>query len=149
MLRSLPFALALFALAPPALAQDAAAGCLPRVVDGWVRPPPMPMPMLAGFARIENPCATPVVVVAASGSGFGSVEIHESTIVNGVSRMRAVPSLAIAAGGEAMLKPGGLHLMLMRPEATPVAGDRVVLRFTLADGRSVEGNFDVRASVAR
>lgn len=148
-LRTLPLALLLLALAPSASAQDAAAGCAPRVVDGWLRPPPVPMPMLAGFARIENPCATAVQVVAASGAGFGSVEIHETTLVDGVSRMRAVPSLAIAAGGEAVLKPGGLHLMLMRPVATPVAGERAVLRFRLADGRSIEGTFEVRSPRAR
>ncbi|MBB1472413.1 copper chaperone PCu(A)C [Luteimonas sp. MC1782] len=149
MLRSLPLALALLALAPSAAAQDAAAGCLPRVVDGWLRPPPVPMPMLAGFARIVNPCATAVQVVAASGAGFGRVEIHETTLADGVSRMRAVPSLAIAAGGEAVLEPGGLHLMLMRPVATPVAGQRAVLRFVLADGRTIEGAFEVRSPRAR
>lgn len=146
MLRTPLIAFALLAFAPTASAQDAgSAACLPRVVDGWLRPPPMPMPMLAGFARIENPCAAPVRVVGASGEGFGGVEIHETTIVDGVSRMRAVPSLAIAARGEAVLEPGGLHLMLMQPASPPVPGDRMVLRFTLADGRSIDGDFEVRA----
>jgi copper(I)-binding protein len=147
MLRTLPFALFLLAAVPAALARDAA-GCLPRVVDGWLRPPPVPMPMLAGFARIENPCAAAVTVVAASGDGFGSVEIHETTLVDGVSRMRPVPSLLVAAGGQAVLKPGGLHLMLMQPRAVPVLGESLEIELELADGRRLRAGFEVRAANA-
>jgi copper(I)-binding protein len=131
---------------------DAAAGpaaCTPRVVDAWVRPPPMPMPMMAGFARIENPCATSFAVTGARSAAFASVELHETRVVDGVSRMRDVPMLPLPAGGEAVLRPGGLHLMLMRPASAPKVGDRVRVDFTLADGRSIGAEFEVRAADAR
>ena len=132
-----------------ATAADADAACAPRVVDGWVRPPPMPMPMMAGFARIGNPCDEAVVVTGARSAAFGSVELHETTVVDGVSRMREVAELPVAAGGEAVLRPGGLHLMLMRPVSPLAAGDVVTVEFTLADGRSVSAGFEVRDPAAR
>lgn len=130
-------------------APPAASACLPTIEDGWLRLPPMDMPMLAGFARIANGCAAPAAIVSASSPAFASVELHETRIVDGVSRMRAVPELPIAAGGEAVLRPGGLHLMLMQPRAPLAPGERAELAFTLADGRLVRGIFEVRAATAR
>lgn len=101
--------------------------------------------MHAGFGRIENACAGPATVVGASSPSYGSVELHESRIVDGVSRMRAVPALRIAPDASATLKPRGLHLMLMRPKSTLKPGSRIAVEFELSDGRKVLGEFEVRA----
>lgn len=134
---------------PAAAAPPAAEACLPTIQDSWLRLPPVDMPMLAGFARIANDCAAPVAIVAASSPGFATVELHETRVVDGVSRMRAVPELAVAAGGEAVLEPGGMHLMLMRPRTPLAAGERVEVAFTLADGRVARAAFEVRPATAR
>jgi len=119
--------------------------CSPRVVDGWVRAGPPSMPVMAGFGRIENGCGLPVAVVSAHSAQFEAVELHETRIEDGVSRMRAVPRLEIAAGGAATLAPGGLHLMLVRPRAPLAPGGRVEIEFALEDGRRVAGIFELRA----
>jgi copper(I)-binding protein len=123
--------------------------CTPHVRDGWLRLPPMQMPMLAGFGRIENDCAMPATIVSAKSPAFGSVELHETRIVDGVSRMRAVPELRLAPHGAATMKPGAMHLMLMQPRAPLQAGSRVAVEFILADGRKVLGEFEVRKPDAR
>jgi periplasmic copper chaperone A len=87
-------------------------------------------------------------VVAASSPAFASVELHETRVVDGVNRMRHVPALRIAPGDAAVLKPGGLHLMLMRPHAALAEGDKVVVELELADGRRVPGEFEIRKPVA-
>ena len=145
-IRCLLAAAALFA-ATNASAADS--GCTPRVRDGWVRLPPMSMPMLAGFGRIDNDCATPATIVSISSPAFGSVELHETRIVDGVSRMRAVPELRLPPHGAAVMKPGGMHLMLMQPRTSLQAGTRVAMEFTLADGRKLLGEFEVRKPDAR
>ncbi|AKC87539.1 copper chaperone PCu(A)C [Pseudoxanthomonas suwonensis] len=111
-------------------------GCL-AMQDGWIRQPPAPRPMLAGFGRIANGCAGEQVVVGARSPRFGEVSLHETRMVDGVSRMREVERLPVAAGGEALLRPSGLHLMLMRPDRAPAEGERVPLVLVLADGTEV------------
>ena len=145
------FAILVSLLAASAIVADAAqaAGkpCVPVVRDAWVRLPPGNMPMMAGFGRIENRCGTPATVLRASSPSFASVELHETKLVDGMSRMRPVPELRLAPNGAAVLKPGGLHLMLMKPSAPLTPGSRVVLQFELAGGGKLLGEFEVRKAV--
>jgi copper(I)-binding protein len=138
-------------VAVSALGSGAAYGagkpCLPAVRDAWVRLPPGNMPMMAGFGRIENRCGMPATVLRASSPSFASVELHETKLVDGVSRMRPVPELRLAPNGAAVFKPGGLHLMLMKPSAPLNPGSRVVLQFELAGGGKVLGEFEVRKAM--
>ena len=122
-----------------------ASACTPVVRDGWIRLVPGGMPMHAGFGRIENPCRQPVTITGATSDAYAGAELHETTLVDGVSRMRAVPELRIDANGAAELKPGGLHLMLMDPRAKLQAGQAVRIEFTTQDGRTAYGTFAVRA----
>ena len=120
------------------------ASCAPRVRDGWVRLVPGGMPMHAGFGRIENACAAPATIVSASSPSYGSVMLHESRIVGGVNQMRMLQELRLKPDDAAVLKPGGLHLMLMDPTSTLKPGSHVAIDFTLKDGRHVLGDFEVR-----
>lgn len=121
--------------------------CLPRLRDGWIRlaPGEIAMPMLAGFGRIENPCAKPVVVVGAGSPAFGDVSLHRTSMDDGMSRMRPVSALPIAAGGVAVMAPGGLHLMLMRPAPPIKAGMKVPVTFRLQDGRELRAELLARS----
>lgn len=139
-IRSILVAIPLLLAADMALAAKPVAArqadCL-AMHDGWIRLPPAPRPMLAGFGRIANGCAGERVVVGARSPRFGEVSLHETRMVDGVSRMREVERLPVAAGGEALLQPGGLHLMLMQPERAPAEGERVPLVLVLVDGGEV------------
>jgi copper(I)-binding protein len=75
------------------------------------------------------------------------VSLHETTLVQGISRMREVERLPIAAGATVELKPGGLHLMLMQPEVSLKEGAALPLRLSLEDGRKVDGALQVRKAV--
>ena len=126
-----------------------AGDCMPRFSEGWIRLAPgggIAMAMLAGYGRIENSCTTSVSVVGASSPVFGDVSVHRTSLVDGVSRMRPVPALAIAAGQAATFAPGGLHLMLMRPSHPLEAGAVVPISLRLADGREVRGELTVRGA---
>ena len=121
------------------------ASCAPRVRDGWVRLVPGGMPMHAGFGRIENACAAPATIVSASSPSYGSVMLHESRIVGGVNQMRMLQELRLKPDDAAVLKPGGLHLMLMDPTSPLKPGSHVAIDFALKDGRHVLGDFEVRS----
>ncbi|GAA4863454.1 copper chaperone PCu(A)C [Luteimonas vadosa] len=129
--------------------QAAGRDCVPAVRDAWVRLPPVPMPMLAGFGRIENACAASVVIVGVRSAAFGGVELHESSVADGISRMRAVPRLRLAPRTTRRMQPGGLHLMLLRPRTMPAVGDTIAVDFDLSDGRTLRGEFVVRGADGR
>jgi copper(I)-binding protein len=145
-LRSRPNRLrgALAALALMASGAAAANGCLPTVEGAWIRIPPAGLPMMAGYARISNPCKAPLAIVAAHSDAFADTSLHETRVEGGISRMRATPALRLAPGGSATLAPGGFHLMLMRPVKPLHAGDRVTIEFTLEDGRRFSVPFEAR-----
>lgn len=102
------------------------------------------MSMMAGYGRIDNQCRRPLDIVSASSPAFGGVSIHETRVVDGISRMRPVPTLTVAAGDAAVLAPGGLHLMLMRPQVALQPGDTVEIEFGLEDGGVLKGEFKAR-----
>lgn len=118
--------------------------CTPVVREGWVRLMPGGMPMQAGFGRIQNDCPMPVTIVAARSPAYGSVQLHETRVVDGISRMRAVPELRLAPDDTVVLKPGGLHLMLMQPHQPLKPGSKVAIEFELLDGGILRGEFEVR-----
>ncbi|WP_125076590.1 copper chaperone PCu(A)C [Pseudoxanthomonas sp. SGT-18] len=148
--RLLPIAIAAALAALPAAnraatpaSDDAKAACV-VMEDGWIRLSPVPQPrMLAGFGRIANHCGEAVAVVGASSQAFAEVTVHETVVVDGVSRMRELERLALPAHGEAVLQPGGLHLMLMQPVRALAEGERVPLLLELADGAQVQVELEV------
>jgi len=129
-------------------AAAAGAGCLPKVEGAWIRMPPAGLPMMAGYARISNPCKAPLAIVGARSDAFADTSLHETRVENGISRMRATPSLRLAPGAAATLEPGGFHLMLMKPTHALHAGDRVAIEFVLEDGRRFSVPFEARPIAA-
>lgn len=113
------------------------------VEAGWIRPAPPGVSMLAGYARLHNGGDAPVRVTAVESTAFGAVSIHETTLVDGVSRMRELAGLSIDAGASATLEPGGKHLMLMEPAQAIETGGSVRIVFVLDDGSRVPAEFTV------
>lgn len=88
---------------------------------------PIPgMGMSAAYLSLTNNSDRTVSITRVTSTQFESVELHESTVEDGVARMRAVPRLEIPAGATVTLQRGGKHLMLMRPTGP---ADTLVLRF--------------------
>ena len=88
----------------------------PLVVYGLEVTAPRPgMNMSAGYFEIHNNTGDTVRVTRAESPQFEAVELHETTTVDGVSRMRPIDALVIEPGTTLKLERGGKHLMLMRP----------------------------------
>lgn len=89
------------------------------VENGYVRKPIPGRMMTAAFMDIKNTSETDIVVTEAKLEGAGSVEIHTHSHVDGVMRMRQIHELNVPAGGEKILQPGGLHLMVFGIKQLP------------------------------
>lgn len=137
-LAALVFVSASVSATPPSGPDD----CLPEADDAWLRV--TPAPMWAGYLTLYNRCDAAVVVTGARSDAFGDISVHETRLVDGVSRMRAVPRLVVAPGGDAVFRPGGLHLMISDFRTRPDVGDRVRIELLLEDGRRVPVTFETR-----
>ena len=65
-----------------------------------------------------------------------ATELHTHLNEGGVMKMRPVAAIEIKAKGEAVLKPGGLHVMLIDLKAAMQEGDSVPITLTFGDGSS-------------
>lgn len=117
------------------------------VTDPWVRGTVAEQKATGLFAQITS--ARAGRLVGAQSPVAGTVEIHEMRMVDGLMKMRAVPSLALPAGQPVALKPGGYHLMLLDLKQTLKAGQSVPVTLLIegADGQreTVSVNAPVRA----
>ena len=77
---------------------------------------PLPgMNMSAGYLTLHNNTSAAITITHVSSPQFGSVEMHETIIRAGISRMVDRGEVTIPADESVSFEPGGRHLMLMRP----------------------------------
>ena len=109
------------ALAALALVAGCSGSDGPPIVatDVVVTGPGAGMPMAAGYLRIGNRSGSDIRITRVSSPEYGSVEMHETVIEDGVARMRAIPVLEVADGETVVFERGGRHLMLMQPAGEP------------------------------
>ena len=87
-----------------------------------------PMPgrhMSAGYLVLTNNTAEAIRITNVTSPQFGSIEIHETTVEDGVARMRRLEELVVPARQRVRLERGGKHLMLMQAREL---GDSVSLQ---------------------
>ena len=126
------------------------AGASVGVVAPWVRvsigPEEKGAPAnTAAYFVLTNPTDTADALVAVETAIADTAEIHSVTMEDGIMRMRAVDSVGLPAGGEAVLEQGGYHVMLIGVPGPLAEGDSVDLRLRLRSGRVI----DVTAPVLR
>jgi len=114
----------------------AAAADQVSVMDPYVRLAPPNAPATGAFMVIKNNGAKDVKLVKADNPVSRVTELHTHLNEGGVMKMRPVLAIDIKAGGEAALKPGGLHVMLIDLKTPPKEGELVPITLTFDDGSS-------------
>ncbi len=113
--------------------------------DAWIREAPPTAPVRAGYLQLVNTGDDDLRVVSVASAAFGAVEIHEMVDRDdGAMRMRPVEAIEVAAGSRVELAPGGLHLMLFRPQRVLATGDRVQAELVLDDGTRIAFELEQR-----
>lgn len=93
------------------------------------------MAVTGGYASITNNGEADDRLVGAAAGFAKKVEIHEMIHDNGVMKMRQRDGgIHIPAGETVMLKPGGLHLMLMGLGETMAPGEMREVTLEFASG---------------
>jgi copper(I)-binding protein len=125
-------------------ATPAPTAAVPVVSGAWVRPPAGMDRPAAGYLTISNPGSQADALVGASSGAATSVEIHETTMMSGMTGMHAISRLLIPAGGSVELKPGGYHLMLMGA-TTLTVGTFIQLELTFEKAGKVTVTAEVKS----
>ncbi|UCV20998.1 copper chaperone PCu(A)C [Ferribacterium limneticum] len=104
------------------------------VQDPYVRLAPPNAPATGAFMVIKNNGDKDVKVVKADNPVSKVTELHTHINDGGVMKMRPVPSIDIKAKGEAVLKPGSLHVMMIDIKTPMKEGDVVPITLSFDDG---------------
>lgn len=115
-----------------------------RFTKGWIRHLPPVVPMRAGYVQINNNSKQAHEIIAFESEDFDRVELHETMIVDGAMSMMELDSLPLPANSTEELKPGGKHLMLIRPRQPLEIGQDVKLTVSFQDGTSQTIRFEVK-----
>ena len=81
------------------------------VSDAWIRAG-LPNRPTAGYLVLRNSGDADDRLLEVRSPAFKIIELHESKMEDGVMKMAPIVAIEVAAGGMAMLKPGGKHLMM-------------------------------------
>lgn len=118
-----------------ALCMTAAAQAQVTVQEPWVRATVAQQNATGAFMRLSS--TTGSTLVQADSNVAKHVEIHEMAMENDVMKMRQIPGIALPAGQQVELKPGGYHIMLIDLKQQVREGDHIPLTLTFenAEGK--------------
>jgi copper(I)-binding protein len=110
------------------------------VEDAWARPVPAAGGNGAVYLRLVNAGNEADQLLGGESPVAVAVEVHKTTMAEGVMKMEPIPSLEIPAKGEVQLEPGGLHVMLIELNEPLGPGDTlpITLRFEKSGEKKLE-----------
>ncbi len=108
-----------------------------QVSQAWSPPAPPAVGVQAGYFTLANWTATPRVLVSATSPQYEQIDMHRTTITNGLAAMHAVTSLPLAASERVQFVPGGLHLMMRRATRKRQTGDRFPVTLHFQNGETL------------
>lgn len=138
------FALLVFVLA--ACSQSPQSASI-TIEDAWGRPSPMVASSGAFYMVILNEGQEDDQLVVASSAACGTVELHEAYLTEqGAMGMRPVTGgrIAIPAGGQVELKPGGLHIMCIDKQVEFEIGAVLPLSLEFEQSGAIELEIEIR-----
>ena len=134
---------ALFAIALTLVSSASGASDTLIISDAWVRATPPGKMMTAGYASLENVSKDVITITGVSAEVAGHTSLHETRIERDRSTMRPVAKLSIKAGERVSLKPGSLHIMLMKLSEPLTDGQSIDICLELENNDSLCSAFSV------
>lgn len=119
---------------------------------GWARPTALEAgedadagAVIGGaYLTLENRGDEADTLVGVTSPRAGIIELHETQVTNDIARMRPVDEIALEAGAQVHLEPGGLHLMLLHLPEHLLPGDVLPLTLHFESGRELTVGLTVR-----
>jgi len=128
----------------PASSHDFTVGSL-EIKHPWSLKAPVVAPVLGGYLTIVNTGTTDDRLLGGSSPVTERFEIHVSSVVDGVARMRPVKEgITISAGSTVKLEPGAAHIMFEKPMQRPAEGEKFKATLQFEKAGPVEVEFVVQ-----
>lgn len=120
------------------LASSLVLACSIEVKNAYVRAVPPNLPNSAAFMTITNNGTKTVDLQGADSTLSDTLQLHKSTMKNGMMMMNQVSKITIPAHGSVMLKPGGYHIMIIGLKKTIKPHDSIkVINLHFSDGETI------------
>ena len=105
-----------------------------RVEHPWARPTPPTVTNGAAYLTLVNQGKQADRLLGATGDVARTIELHTHVEEGGVMKMRPVKAIEVKPGESVVLKPGGLHIMLVELKQPLVEGQsfKLLLNFEQA-----------------
>jgi hypothetical protein len=111
----------------------------------WSRFTPTATPVAGAYLTVTNSGSQPDRLTGGSTPIADRIEVHQMTMDDGIARMRPLPDgVEIAAGASVELAPGGIHLMLIKPNQQLIEGSSFKATLEFARAGTVEIEFVVQ-----
>jgi periplasmic copper chaperone A len=111
-----------------------AAGSNLVVAGAWIRQPPPGSDVASVYLSLQNVGTKAVKLIGVECPVAAMAMLHESLESGGQSQMRALTSVALAAGASMAFTPGAKHIMLHGLTHPLQVGERVPIVLVFADG---------------
>ena len=107
-------------------------------VEGAIVPLAPPSAMAhAAYFTLTNSGDAPRQLVGVKADGYMMAHVHKSEVKDDVATMSSVDLIEIAPGQSIAFEQGGLHIMLMKPQAPLKDGGSVALTLKFANGETL------------
>lgn len=100
------------------------------MVEGWARATASKARNGAAYLMIRNNSGTADKLISSRSDAAKRASLHNHLMDGGVMKMRPVDAADVPANGMVMMKPGGLHIMLMGLKAPLKKGETLPLTVT-------------------
>lgn len=116
-----------------------------EIIDPYARATPPNMKNSAVFMTLKNSTKQDKIIVKARSNVAKFVELHTHDMKNGVMTMYEIPEIKVLANQTTVLKPAGLHIMLIELNKALNIDDSIELNLEFDDGTIQSLNVPVKS----
>jgi len=104
----------------------------------WARATPKGAPNGAAYVTLANRGTSEDRLLGATSPAAQSIQFHSEVNENGVMKMRELPAIDVRPGASVVLKPGGIHMMMIGLKQQLNEGETVALTLMFEKAGAVE-----------
>ncbi|MGI9274912.1 MAG: copper chaperone PCu(A)C [Endozoicomonas sp.] len=108
-----------------------------ELIEATARATTPGMSTSAAYMIIRNTGREVLQLEALESPVANRTELHTTVMQDGAMKMQQVEDFQVKPGEEAVLKPGGYHVMLMGLKKAIAAGDKVPVTLTFTNGNNI------------